>query len=58
MPVHVDCDEHKGASEVDMNDPKFHQLMMKCQLPHRSLDELIKDSDSDFPEPGSSPEHS
>jgi hypothetical protein len=28
------------------------------QLPHRDANEEIKDNDSDFPEPGSSPEHS
>lgn len=28
------------------------------QLPHRESDPRIKDSDTDFPEPGSSPEHS
>ena len=27
-------------------------------LSHRETDEEIKDNDSDFPEPGSSPEHS
>ena len=60
MPVLtlVDCDEHKGASEEQMNDPRFHQLMQRCQLPHRTLDEMIKDADTDFPEPGFSPEHS
>ena len=60
MPVltHVDCDERKGASEVEMNDPRFHQMMLRCQLSHRTEDEMIKDADTDFPEPGSSPEHS
>jgi hypothetical protein len=28
------------------------------QLSHRETDQEIKDNDSDFPEPGSSPEHS
>jgi hypothetical protein len=58
MPTHVDCDEHKGACEVDMNDPRFHHLLMSRQLPHRLEDDMIKDADTDFPEPGSSPEHS
>ena len=31
---------------------------MANQLGHRDTDQEIKDSDSDFPEPGSSPEHS
>jgi hypothetical protein len=60
MPVltHADCDEHKGASEQEMNDSRFHQMMLRCQLGHRTEDEMIKDADTDFPEPGSSPEHS
>lgn len=60
MPTltHVDCDEHKGACEEEMNDPRFHQFVLRCQLPHRTIDEMIKDADTDFPEPGSSPEHS
>ena len=58
MPTHVDCDEHKGACEVDMDDPQFHQLALSRQLPHRTADAMIKDADTDFPEPGSSPEHS
>ena len=28
------------------------------QLGHRDQDEMLKDSDSDFPEPGSNEEHS
>ena len=58
MPTHVDCDECKGASEIDMNDPRFHQLALSRQLAHRTEDQMIKDADTDFPEPGSSPEHS
>jgi hypothetical protein len=56
MPSHVDCDLSKGACEVD--DPRIHQLVLSRQLPHRTDDEMIKDADTDFPEPGSSPEHS
>ena len=33
-------------------------VSMAGQLPHRGCDELVKDYDSDFPEPGCSPEHS
>lgn len=56
MPRHPDCDDHKGACDVD--DPALHHLVLSRQLPHRTDDELLKDADSDFPEPGSSPEHS
>ncbi len=56
IPVHEDCDLHKGACEVD--DPKIHQFVLNRQLPHRTDEEMIKDADSDFPEPGFSPEHS
>ena len=59
MPItHPDCDIHKGAAEVDMNDPKVHCHVLSRQLPHRTEDEMIKAADSDFPEPGFSPEHS
>jgi hypothetical protein len=30
---------------------------MNGQLGHRDQDEKLKDADSDFPEPGQSPEH-
>ncbi len=53
----TDNDLHKGA--VEENDPrqKAHPGF-KGQLSHRESDPLIKSSDSDFPEPGGSPEHS
>ncbi len=56
IPVHEDCDLHTGACEVD--DARVHQYVLNRQLPHRTEDEMIKDADSDFPEPGFSPEHS
>jgi hypothetical protein len=31
---------------------------MEEQLGHRDQDPMLKDADSDFPEPGESPEHS
>jgi hypothetical protein len=43
---------HRPWSERDSHD------RLANQLPHRETDEEIKDNDSDFPEPGSSPEHS
>lgn len=56
---HPDSDLHKGAVEEETPkrssnaDPNLHG-----QLGHRDQDELLKDADTDFPEPGSSPEHS
>jgi hypothetical protein len=52
-----DNDLHKGAFEED-NPRQKPQARFKGQLSHRESDPLIKASDSDFPEPGSSPEHS
>jgi hypothetical protein len=52
----TNCFAHEGATEI--SDPELHHALMAAQLDHRSKDELIKDSDSDFPEPGFSPEHS
>jgi hypothetical protein len=52
-----DNDLHKGALEDD-NPRQKPQARFKGQLSHRESDPMIKSSDSDFPEPGSSPEHS
>lgn len=70
MTTHPDPDARKGATEdTEPNAPcpgnarpgEAHNRLAN-QLPHREsdprTDSLIKDSDSDFPEPGSSPEHS
>ena len=52
-----DNDETKGA--VEPEDPKQRgQSSMRGQLGHRTKNKMIKDSDSDFPEPGGNPEHS
>jgi hypothetical protein len=54
-----DNDIRKGASEQESGAPgqaDGHNL--NSQLGHRDEDEMLKDADSDFPEPGSSPEHS
>jgi hypothetical protein len=56
-----DADIHKGAIEDAPREesiPGESQHRLANQLSHREIDEDIKDSDSDFPEPGSSPEHS
>jgi hypothetical protein len=44
---HPDSDFQKGAVEEETS-----------QLGHRDQDEMLKDSDTDFPEPGPNPEHS
>jgi hypothetical protein len=51
-----DNDLKKGAIEED--NPKDKPMTsMGGQLGHRDQDPLIKSSDTDFPEPGESPEH-
>jgi len=62
---HPDADAQKGAIE-DTAPESVHRPVsseadhdrLAGQLPHRDANEEIKDNDSDFPEPGSSPEHS
>lgn len=52
-----DQDESKGATETD--DRKVPgNVGMQDQLGHRDQDSMLKDADSDFPEPGQNPEHS
>jgi hypothetical protein len=51
-----DNDLRKGAIEED--NPKDKPMTsLAGQLGHRDQDPLLKDSDSDFPEPGETPEH-
>jgi hypothetical protein len=51
-----DSDIRKGAMEQEDRSQEGN-YSMHGQLPHRTKDPLIKDADSDFPEPGSNPEH-
>ncbi len=53
---HKDSDIHKGAVEDDSPGAE-HNTSLRGQLGHRNQDEMLKDNDSDYPEPGSSPEH-
>lgn len=56
-----DADAQKGAIEDEPSQtaqPGEAHNRMANQLGHRDANEEIKDNDSDFPEPGSSPEHS
>ncbi len=48
-----DADGRKGATEDGVVPVSY-----TGQLPHRLQIDFIKDSDTDFPEPGCSPEHS
>ena len=61
VPSRHDSDLNKGAVEEETPStpatrPNADRL--SGQLPHRESDSLIKDADSDFPEQGSTPEHS
>jgi hypothetical protein len=57
-----DGDAQKGATESESpNDkPKVSKWrdFLADQLPHRPNNELVEGEDTDFPEPGSNPEHS
>lgn len=56
-----DADACKGAIEdapPELSHPGESHNRLANQLPHREQDDEIKDNDSDFPEPGSNPEHS
>ena len=51
-----DQDSAKGATEVD-DHATPGDIGMQEQLGHRDQDPMLKDADSDFPEPGQNPEH-
>ena len=52
-----DQDTAKGATETE--DHKIGgNAGLQGQLGHRDQDAMLKDADSDFPEPGQNPEHS
>ena len=51
-----DQDTAKGATEVE--DHKIPgNIGLQEQLGNRDQDPMLKDADSDFPEPGQNPEH-
>ena len=52
-----DPDRAKGATEIEEHHHDGN-LGLSEQLGHRDQDPRIKGADSDFPEPGESPEHS
>jgi hypothetical protein len=55
--LHNDADRGKGSMEPDERNQAGNNSM-KGQLSHRDNNPLVEGSDSDFPEPGQSPEHS
>lgn len=52
-----DQDLAKGAIETE-NHHGEGNAGLQGQLGHRDQDPMLKDADSDFPEPGQNPEHS
>ncbi len=52
-----DADRGKGSLEPDERKQAGNNSM-KGQLSHRDKNPLVEGADSDFPEPGLSPEHS
>jgi hypothetical protein len=53
-----DNDAGKGAVEQDRPEQETNVAPLEQQLDHRDQDVLNKMNDTDFPEPGQSPEHS
>ena len=55
--TNADQDTAKGATETE--DHKIPgNIGLQEQLGHRDQDPMLKDADTDFPEPGENPEHS
>jgi hypothetical protein len=52
-----DPDRGKGATEGEERDHDGNAGLAD-QIGHRDQDAMLKDADSDFPEPGGGPEHS
>lgn len=56
MTDHRDPDEHKGA--IEQNRPQDEtNVSFSGQSGHRDQDPMLKENDSDFPEPGQNEEH-
>lgn len=52
-------DQDRGKGAVEQDKPwETGNTSLQGQLGHRDQDPLLKSSDTDFPEPGESPEHS
>lgn len=52
----VDQDTTKGAIETENHETPGNPGL-QGQLGHRDQDPMLKDADTDFPEPGENPEH-
>jgi hypothetical protein len=52
-----DPDRAKGATDDEQHQHDGNAGLAD-QLGHRDQDPILKDADSDFPEPGTNPEHS
>jgi hypothetical protein len=52
-----DQDSAKGATETEDHKVRGN-VGLQGQLGHRDQDAMLKEADSDFPEPGQNPEHS
>lgn len=58
MP-HSSQDQDTAMGAVETEDHKISgNIGLQEQLGHRDQDPMLKDADSDFPEPGENPEHS
>ena len=57
MSEQKDQDRLKGALEKEAKNQQGN-TSMQGQLGHRDQDPMLKSADTDFPEPGESPEHS
>jgi hypothetical protein len=55
--IKPDQDAAKGATETE-DHTSSGNIGLQEQLGHRDQDAMLKDADSDFPEPGENPEHS
>jgi len=53
----TDQDLAKGATETENHETPGN-VGLQQQLGHRDQDPMLKDADTDFPEPGENPEHS
>lgn len=52
----LDQDSGKGAMETE-DHKEAGNIGLQEQLGHRDQDPMLKDADTDFPEPGENPEH-
>ncbi len=56
-PKHRDQDREKGAVEQDEQN-EGGNTSMQGQIGHRDQDDMLKSSDTDYPEPDGAAEHS